>query len=168
MFRILTGAVIGLCLTAYSVYAGEPVSPQPVRAHLSVSGPGKLGTSIRARVAEQLEAREDTTVTDVDPHWTLQIAALQMDCPRASKGTVVVSVLIAETFSAGPLEVYLSDRLDDPTLTAVRRLTSGLFRSSRHWIESAPAEDLQGLAQGIVSRFFLVTRDQAGNTASED
>lgn len=156
MFRILTVAILGLFLLPHSLFGQESPSPHPIRVHLSVNGPDVLGVSLRANVAGELEAQGNVAVTEVDPHWILQIAALEMECRPGKKRVVVLSVLILETFSDAPLRVFLSDRLDTPTITAIGRLTSGLFRYSRHWIETGPADDVQGLAKGIVSRLHSV------------
>lgn len=156
MFRILTAAVLGLFFLSHPCFGQESPLPNANRVHLSVSGPDALGVSIRAAVAEELEAQGDVVLTEVNAQWTLQIATLEMECPPGSKGAVVVSILILETFPNAPLKVFLSDKLDDPTITAIGRLTSGLFRSSRHWIETAPPRDIQGLAERVVSRFRSV------------
>ena len=93
-------------------------------------------------------------MTEVDAHWTLQVAALEMECPGRNEKTVVASVVVLETFSNAPLTVFLSDKVDAPTVTAIGELTSGLFRRARHWLETATAGDLDNLAKEIASRFL--------------
>ena len=160
MFRILAVGVLGLYLSPQFLFAQEPPQPHPVKVHVSVSGPDILKASIRANVIRELEARGNMTVTAADPHWILQIVALEMECPPGTKGTIVVSVLILETFPNAPLRVFLSDKLDGPTVSAIGRLTSGLFRFSRNWMETAPASDPGGLTESIVSRFRSVIQNQ--------
>ncbi len=156
MHRMLVLTVIWSFLLPQFVFPQETPQSHMVKIHLSVSGPDSLGASIRANVARELETQEDMVITDVDPHWALQIAALKLECPSHREPTIMVSVLTAQTFSSAPLALLLSEKVDEATLTAIRRITSGLFRFSRHWVETAPADDLQGLAKGIVLRFRSV------------
>lgn len=168
MVRIMLTVVVGLCLFPYLLFGQETTKPRPIRVYLSVSGPEGLGTAIRTHVRGELEAQGDMTVSEVHPHWTLQIVALKMGCPPGSEATVAVSVLILETFSNDPLEVFLTDKVDRATLAAIGRLTSGLFHYSRHWIETAPAGDIQDVARAIVTRFRLAVARQQGTVATED
>lgn len=163
MFRILTVGVLGLFFSPQFLFAQGPLEPHPVKVHVSVSGPDALRASIRANVVRELEARGNMTVSGADPRWILQIVALQMECPPGNRGTIVVSVLVLETFPNAPLRVFLSDKLDGPTVSAIGRLTSGLFRFSRNWMETAPARDVGGLTESIVSRFCSIVRRQQGS-----
>lgn len=167
MLRMLIVAVLGIFLSPQFLFGQGPLQPHPVKVHVSVNGPDVLKASIHVNVTRELEAQGNIAVTEVNPHWILQIAALEMECSPGNKQIIVVSVLILETFPNAPLKVFLSDKLDGPTLTAIGRLTSGLFRCSRHWIETGPASDLQGLAKGIVSRFCSVIPFQQGSTGKK-
>jgi hypothetical protein len=168
MVRIMLAVVVGICLFPHLLFGQEAAQPHPIRVYLSASGPEGLEEAIRTRVAEELEAQGDMTVSEIHSHWTLQIVALKLECPPGSKGTVAVSVLILETFPNDPLRVFLTDKVDGATLAAIGRLTSGLFRYSRHWIETAPAGDVQDIARAIVTRFRLAVARQQGTVATEN
>ena len=152
MFRALTAVVLLLFVLIPCAIAEEASSPQPVKVRVSVSGPDSLGAEIQSHLAKELEAQENLSLTKSNPHWILQVVALELECPREDNPSVLVSVLVLEPFQNTPLQVFLADKLDDATVTAIGRLTSGLFRLSSHWIETAPPNDLEGLARDIVSR----------------
>jgi hypothetical protein len=154
MYRILTIVGLGLFLLPWTVTGQEGSVNQPIRVRLSVSGPDLSETSIRAKLVRELEAGKGVVLTEVDTQWTLQVAALELECLGRREKTVVASVLVLETFSNAPLRVFLSDKVDTPTVTAIGELTSGLFRRTRHWLETAPAGDLDKLAKEIASRFL--------------
>ncbi len=156
MLRVLAFAMIGFFFSPQLLFGqGDPL-PGPIRVRLSVNGPDALRASIRAHVVKELEAVGEMAVTGTDPHWILQIVALELESPSVVEPSVVVSVLVLETFPNAPLQVFLSDKLDVPTLRAIGKLTSGLLRFSRHWVETAPARDLVGLTERVVSRFGSV------------
>jgi hypothetical protein len=167
MLRVLTVVVLGMFLSPQVLCGQTSASPHPIKVRLSVSAPDALGASIRVNVVRELEAQGDMAVTELNPNWILQIAGLETECARGPKGLVVVSVILLETFSNAPLKVFLSDKLDGPTVTAIGRLTSGLFRLSRHWIEAAPASDVKGLTERIASRSRSAILYQQGGKAKQ-
>ncbi len=160
MSRISTLTILGVLLMPQFLFGEEPPQIQPVKVAISVSGPDALKASIRSNVIRELEAQKDIVVTEIDPHWILQIVALEQECPTGGERTVMTSALVLEPFSTGPLLVFLSEKLDARTLTAIERLTDRLFRYSRHWIETAPAADLPGLSGSIVSRFWSLVQQK--------
>jgi hypothetical protein len=166
MRRVLTLAIFTLFFLPQFLSGEESPRPQPVRVALSVSGPDTLRVLIHTHVMRELEAQKDILVTEVDPHWTFQIVALGQECPSGGEATVMTSAVVLETFSNAPLLVFLSEKLDAPTLTAIGRLTTGLFGTSRHWIQTTPASDLAGLSESIVSRFRSVVQ-QRGRKGEE-
>ncbi len=160
MRRVIALAIFMLFFLPQFLSGEESPGPQPVRVALSVSGPDTLRMSIHTHIMRELKARKDTIVTNVNPHWTVQIVALDQECPSGGEATVMTSAVVLETFSNAPLLVFLSEKLDAPTLTAIGRLTTGLFGTSRHWIQTAPASDLAELAESVVSRFQSVVQER--------
>ncbi|NIS70247.1 MAG: hypothetical protein GTO12_15290 [Proteobacteria bacterium] len=160
MSRISTLTILGVLLLPQFLFGEEPPQIQPIKVAISVSGPDALKASIRNHVMRELDAQKDIVVTEVDPHWILQIVALDQECPTGGEPTVMTSALVLEPFSNAPLLVFLSEELDTRTLTAIQRLTYGLFRYSRHWIETAPVSDLPGLSGSIVSRFWSLVQEK--------
>ena len=153
MLRTTILIVLGLFISTPMTFGQESSSPEPIRVRLSVSGPDNLQSSLRTVLREALEDQGDVLITEVNPQWILQIAALHMECPSGASGSVVISVLMLETFPTGPLTVLLSDQLDAATVGAVGRLTSGLFRGAHHWIEAGPTAKMETLIEGVASRF---------------
>jgi hypothetical protein len=153
MVRTAILIMLGLFISAQTTFGQESSPPETIRVRLSVSGPDTLQSSLRIILREALEDQGDVVITEVNPQWILQIAALQLEGQSGTTRSVVVSVLVLETFSTEPLRVLLSDQLDAATIAAIGQLTSGLFRHVHHWIETGPSKDLETLLGGIASRF---------------
>ena len=153
MVRTAILVMLGLFISAQTMFGQESAHPETIRVRLSVSGPDILQSSLRISLRQALEEQGDVVITEVNPQWILQIAALEMEGSSGTAGSVVVSVVTLETFSTAPLSVLLSDQLDAATVAAIGRLTSGLFRHAHHWIEAGPSKDLDTLVGGIASRF---------------
>ena len=156
MVRTAILIMLGLFISAQTTFGQESSPPETIRVRLSVSGPDTLQSSLRIILREALEDQGDVVITEVNPQWILQIAALQLEGPSGTTRSVVVSVLVLETFSTGPLTVLLGDQLDRATVAAVGQLTSGLFRGARHWMEAGPTAKMETLIEGVVSRFYAM------------
>ena len=153
MMRTAILIILGLFISAQTTFGQQNSPPETIRVRLSVSGPDTLQSSLRIILREALADQGDVVITEVNPRWVLQIAALQLEGPSGAAGSVVVSVLVLETFSSAPLRVLLSDQLDAATVAAIGEVTSGLFRHPHHWVEAGPSRDLETLIGRVASRF---------------
>jgi len=153
MVRAAIFIMVGLLISAQTTFGQGSSPPEAIRVRLSVSGPDTLQSSLRIILREALEDRGDVVITEVNPQWILQIAALQLEGPSGTGESVVVSVLMLETFSSAPLRILLSEQLDAATVAAIGQLTSGLFHHAHQWIEAGPSGHLDRLIGGVASRF---------------